>query len=58
MTSPDKMKLPGFSWKDKIRPARYSDIFIRFREEKPKGSAKKTENPAGSTGILTNAGKD
>jgi len=27
------MKLPGFSWQDKIRPAKYSDIFLKFKEE-------------------------
>ena len=36
MNSPDKMKLPGFSWQELIRPGKYSDIFLKFKEEKPK----------------------
>jgi lipopolysaccharide export system protein LptA len=36
LNSPDKMKLPGFSWQALIRPGKYSDIFLKFKEEKPK----------------------
>ncbi|HVN59405.1 MAG TPA: OstA-like protein [Bacteroidales bacterium] len=32
----EKMKLPGFTWQEKIRPSKYSDIFLRPVEEPEK----------------------
>jgi lipopolysaccharide export system protein LptA len=49
LNPPDKMKLPGFSWQEIIRPLKFSDIFIRFREEKRKGD--KTASPPSSKEI-------
>jgi len=47
LTPADKMKLPGFSWYEVIRPNKYSDIFRKFPVSKTKGT-KKAEVPADS----------
>lgn len=46
----DKMKLPGFSWHESIRPKKYQDIFLKFERETPARS-KESAPASGSTQI-------
>jgi lipopolysaccharide export system protein LptA len=39
LNPPDKMKLPGFSWLNKYRPASYADIFLKFTYEAVKAAS-------------------
>jgi hypothetical protein len=46
----DKLKLPGFSWHNNLRPGKYQDIFLKFKRETP-AKSKESTPAAGRTEI-------